>query len=149
MQHKMEMLIKAALPSGTSKKTWVWEKVCYPVGQVQGMQLELPKAVPMEASRCWGHWLVAGARVQILPLLPQGPGRRGRTRYGLICPEPGSAVVWYGCISARAWLRSRVQQDAPWHHPAQTLGDHPAHMGTSVGRSHPEREKKAPSTVAG
>lgn len=68
----MEMLIKAALPPGTSKKTRVWEKVCYPVGQVQGMQLELPRAVPMEAPGRWGRWLVAGARVQVLPLLPQG-----------------------------------------------------------------------------
>lgn len=71
----MEMLIKAALPSGTGKKTWVWEKACYPVGQVQGMPLELPKAVPVEASGCWGHWLTAGAQVQVL--LPQGLGRGG------------------------------------------------------------------------
>jgi len=84
----MEMLTKAALPLGTSKKTWVWEKVCYPVGQLQGVQLDLPKTVPMEASRLWGHWLAAGAWVQVLPLLPWGLGRRGRTCYGLVFPEP-------------------------------------------------------------
>lgn len=114
LQHKMEMLIKAVLPSGTSKKTWVWEKVCYPVGQVQGIQLELPKAVPMETSRCWGHWLAAGAWVQVLPLPPQGPGRRRREcAMGWSAQSPDSAAVWHGCIPARAWLCGRVQQDAP------------------------------------
>ena len=145
------MLIKVAWPSGTSRKTWVWEKVCYPVGQVQGMQLEFPKAVPMEALGRWGHRLTAGARVQVLLLLPQGLGTGAEEEHamGWFAQSLASAAVWHGCISARAWLRSRVQQDAPWHHPAQILGDHPVHVGTSVGRACPEREEKAPSTVAG
>lgn len=62
----MEMLFEAGLPSGTSKKTWVWEKVCYPVGQMQCLQLELPEAVPVEASRHWRHCFPAGAWVQVL-----------------------------------------------------------------------------------
>lgn len=141
----MEMLIEAALPSGTSKKTWVWEAVCYPVGQAQGMQLELPKVVPMEATGCWEHWLVAGAWVQAL--LPQGP-RTAEEEYaiGWLAQSPASAAA-SGCISAGAWLCIRVQQEAPWHHPAQTLHDHP--VGTSVGRLCPERGEKAPSIVAG
>lgn len=59
------------------------------------MQLELPKAVPMEASGHWGRWLTPGARVQVLPLLPQGPerGRKEERAMGLFVQSPASAAV--------------------------------------------------------
>lgn len=119
----MEMLIKAALPSGTGRKTWVWEKAYYPVGQVQGMPLELPKAVPVEASGCWGHWLTAGAQVQAL--LPQGLARNN-------VPWVGVPRAWQcPCLP---WESDSWQSSArcTWHHPAQTSGDHPVHVWIQI-----------------
>lgn len=92
----------------------MWEKACNPVGQVQGMPLELPQAVPMGASGCWGHCLTAGAQLQVL--LPQGLGKGGKMSHGLVFPEPGSATVWHESLTP--WQNSAR---CTWHHPAQTL----------------------------
>lgn len=51
----------------------------------------------------------------------------------LVFPEPGSATVWHESLTL--WQSSAR---CTWHHPAQTLGDHPIHMGTYVARSCPE-----------
>lgn len=83
LQYKIEMLIKAALPLGISKKTWVWEKVCYPVGQVQGMQLELPKALPMEASGAGDTGSLLGHGCRSLAAPGTGEERRNVTWVGL------------------------------------------------------------------
>lgn len=95
------------------------------------MPLELPQAVPMGASGCWGHWLTAGAQVQLL--LPQGLGREGTMSHGLVFPEPGSATVWHESLTPR-----QNSARCTWHHPAQTSCDHAVHMGACVARSCPE-----------
>lgn len=77
-------------------------------------------------AHCWG----TGAG---LAAPGTGEGRRGTMSHVLVFPEPGSATVWHESLTL--WQSSAR---CTWHHPAQTLGDHPIHMGTYVARSCPE-----------
>lgn len=64
---KWKCCSRLACLQGQARKHGCGKKVCYPVGQMQCLQLELPKAAPVEASRHWRHCSPAGARVQVLP----------------------------------------------------------------------------------
>lgn len=102
---KWKCCSRLACLQGQARKHGCGKKVCYPVGQMQCLQLELPKAAPVEASRHWRHRFPAGARSC------PGPGGEKVPSAGL--PKACTVLLWDSCLSSAGTQQCNEAPVAP------------------------------------